>query len=131
MKWYRCTPGLQLYDMAGFKAGGISLDALERGEVGDVAGKSLLHLQCHFGMDTLSWARLGAQVTGMDYSPEAIAKAQQLAAECGLEARFICCNLYDLPRAARRAIRYRLYFVRRAVLAARPARMGTHRRLLR
>ncbi len=98
--WDEVVPvhaGSELYNLAGFKSGGISLDALERGEVGEVAGKSLLHLQCHFGMDTLSWVRLGAKVTGMDYSPEAIAKAQQLAAECGLEATFICCNLYDLP----------------------------------
>ncbi len=99
--WDEVVPvhaGAELYNMVGFKAGGTSLDELERGEVGDVAGKSLLHLQCHFGMDTLSWARLGARVTGMDYSPEGIAKARELAAECGLEARFICCNLYDLPQ---------------------------------
>lgn len=88
----------EMYNLAGFKAGGLSLDALERGEVGGVNGKTLLHLQCHFGLDTLSWARLGAQVTGMDYSPQGIAKARELAAECGLDARFICCNLYDLPR---------------------------------
>lgn len=86
------------YDLAGFKAGENKLDNLERDEVGDVAGKSLLHLQCHFGVDTLSWARLGAQVTGMDYSEEAIRAAKELAAECGLDARFICCNLYDLPQ---------------------------------
>ena len=88
----------EMYDVEGFKAGGLSLDELERAEVGEVGGKSLLHLQCHFGMDTLSWARLGARVTGMDYSPQAIAKARGLAAECGIEARFICGNLYDLPR---------------------------------
>ena len=51
------------YDVAGFKAGKLTLDAIEREEVGAVAGKSLLHLQCHFGLDTLSWARLGAAVT--------------------------------------------------------------------
>lgn len=85
------------YDVAGFKTGAVKLNALERGEVGDVSGKSLLHLQCHFGMDTLSWARLGASVTGMDYSEQAIRAAGELAAECGLEGRFICCNLYDLP----------------------------------
>ena len=87
----------KMYNVEGFKAGGLSLDKLERGEVGDVAGKRLLHLQCHFGMDTLSWARLGARVTGMDYSPPAIEKARGLAEECGIDARFICCNLYDLP----------------------------------
>src|ERR1700736_215366 len=61
------------YDVAGFKAGRNSLAPLEREELGNVAGKSLLHLQCHFGMDTMSWARLGAKVTGVDYSEKAIA----------------------------------------------------------
>jgi 2-polyprenyl-3-methyl-5-hydroxy-6-metoxy-1,4-benzoquinol methylase len=53
-------------------------------------GKSLLHLQCHFGQDTLSWARLGAKVTGIDLSPEAIARAEALAKELGIDARFLC-----------------------------------------
>ena len=56
------------YDLAGFKAGRISLNEIERREVGPVAGKSLLHLQCHFGMDTMSWSRLGARATGVDFS---------------------------------------------------------------
>ena len=58
-------------------------------ELGDVAGKTLLHLQCRFGLETLSWARLGAAVTGVDPSPEAIAVARRLAAETGLRATFI------------------------------------------
>jgi SAM-dependent methyltransferase len=62
-----------------------------------VAGKRLLHLQCHFGSDTLSWARLGAQVTGADFSEEAIALARRLAGELGIDAEFVCCNIYDLP----------------------------------
>lgn len=84
------------YDVAGFKAGRISVSELERQELGDVAGKSLLHLQCHFGMDTMSWARLGAKVTGVDYSEKAIALARSLAAELGIEANFVCSNIYDL-----------------------------------
>ena len=64
--------------------------------MGDVAGKTLLHLQCHFGMDTLSWARLGAQVTGVDFSDEAIRLAQSLSQELNLPARFICSDLYEL-----------------------------------
>jgi len=80
-----------------FRAGMIKLHTLEREEVGDVAGKKLLHLQCHFGMDTLSWARLGAQVTGIDYSEEAIALARRLSQETGLDATFICSNIYDVP----------------------------------
>lgn len=88
----------QFYGVDDFKAGVNKLNPLELGEVGDVDGKNLLHLQCHFGLDTLSWARLGAYVTGMDYSEEAIAAAKQLASECHLDARFVCCNLYDLPQ---------------------------------
>ncbi len=85
------------YDVAGFKAGKSSLRPLERAELGDGTGRSLLHLQCHFGLDTLSWARLGARVTGVDFSAEAIALARSLAAELAIDARFVCANLYDLP----------------------------------
>jgi len=85
------------YDLASFKKGRNSLRSMEQEEVGDVRGRSLLHLQGHFGMDTLSWARLGARVTGTDFSEEAIMAARSLAAELGLEARFIQANLYDLP----------------------------------
>jgi 2-polyprenyl-3-methyl-5-hydroxy-6-metoxy-1,4-benzoquinol methylase len=84
------------YDLAAFKAGKTSLNAIELEELGDVKGKSLLHLQCHFGMDTLSWARLGATVTGVDLSDEAIELANNLRTELQLDARFICCNIYDL-----------------------------------
>jgi len=85
------------YDLASFKQGRNSLRPFEQEELGDVSGRSLLHLQCHFGMDTLSWARLGARVTGVDFSEEAITEARSLAADVGLEARFICANVYDLP----------------------------------
>ncbi len=87
------------YDVAGFKAGRDTLNPTEVEEVGDVAGKSLLHLQCHFGMDTLSWARHGAKVTGTDLSETAIDLARALASELGIEANFVCANLYDLPAA--------------------------------
>ena len=85
------------YGVESFKRGRSSLRPIELEELGDVAGRSLLHLQCHFGMDTLSWARLGAHVTGADFSEEAIGVARSLAAELGIEARFVCANLYDLP----------------------------------
>ena len=86
------------YDLEAFRAGGVRLRPYELELVGDVAGKSLLHLQCHFGIDTLSWARLGAVVTGADLSPAAIDLATQLATELGHpEARFVLSNLYDLP----------------------------------
>lgn len=96
-EWTEINARSQMYDLPGFLAGRSSLHDLELSEVGDVAGKSLLHLQCHFGMDTLSWARLGAQVTGVDFSPKAVALARKLAAECGQKARFIECSLFDLP----------------------------------
>jgi len=73
----------------------------EQDEVGDVAGKTLLHLQCHFGLDTLSWARLGAQVTGLDFAEPAVAFARALAADVGLTdvSRFVASNVYDAPSA--------------------------------
>lgn len=80
------------------RAGGHALDELVLGEIGEVAGKSLLHLQCHFGLDTLSFARLGATVTGVDYSPKAIEAARALAAETGLPATFVESTVYDAPR---------------------------------
>src|SRR6516225_4482236 len=95
-RWNEVTPihaASEFYDLAGFRAGMSSLRPIELEELGDVRGKSLLHLQCHFGLDTLSWARLGACVTGVDFSEEAIILARSLAAEPGLDARFICCDL--------------------------------------
>ena len=86
------------YDIPGWKAGKNSLTPIELREVGQVAGKSLLHLQCHFGQDTLSWARMGAQVTGCDFADKAIEQARSLADELNIPARFVCCNLYDLPQ---------------------------------
>ncbi len=87
------------YDVDGFLAGTSSLEPEEIAEVGDVAGKSLLHLQCHFGLDTLSWARLGAKATGLDFSGEAVHAARDLATEAALEADFVEANLYDAPDA--------------------------------
>jgi SAM-dependent methyltransferase len=86
------------YDVEGFIAGKDWLRPLETEEVGDVHGKSLLHLQCHFGMDTLSWARLGAKVTCVDFSDKAINLARSLSNELGIKAEFICCDIYDLPK---------------------------------
>ncbi len=85
------------YNLPAFKNGKSSLMRTELEELGDVTGKSILHLQCHFGMDSLSWARRGAQVTGVDFSTEAIALARSLNDELGLDARFIRSNIYDLP----------------------------------
>jgi SAM-dependent methyltransferase len=88
------------YDLEAFRAGGVRIRPYEVEMIGDVRGKSLLHLQCHFGIDTISWARLGAEVTGADFSPAAIEAARRLADELGFpEARFVRSNLYDLPTA--------------------------------
>lgn len=84
------------YDVESFKKGKTSLTPIELNELGEVKGKKLLHLQCHFGMDTLSWARKGADVTGIDISDEAIATAKKLSKETGIKGKFICCNIYDL-----------------------------------
>ena len=99
--WDEITPihaRSELYNLEGFKAGKITLSptTLELEEIGKVSGKSLLHLQCHFGMDTLSFARLGARVTGVDFSEKAIYMARSLSQETGIKADFICCNIYDL-----------------------------------
>jgi ubiquinone/menaquinone biosynthesis C-methylase UbiE len=95
--YVRINSQSRMYDLPAFKAGKQSLHSVELEELGDVAGKTLLHLQCHFGMDTLSWARLGARVTGVDFSDEGIALAQSLSRELGIPARFIHSNIYDLP----------------------------------
>jgi len=85
------------YDLEGFLAGKNSLHGVELESLGDIEGKSLLHLQCHFGLDTLSWARLGARVTGVDFSASAIELASRIADKIDVEAEFICSNVYDLP----------------------------------
>lgn len=80
-------------------SGVVALDAQRLApHVGDIAGKTLLHLQCHFGMDSLSWARLGASVTGVDFSPLAVAAARQLSTDSGAPGRFVQAELYDAPR---------------------------------
>lgn len=102
--WNEVTPiheKSRFYDVEGFKAGRCTLMPLEREELGDVSGKTLLHLQCHFGMDTMSWARLGAKVTGVDFSDEAIKLARSLSSELNVRADFLCCNLYELPQVLR------------------------------
>ena len=73
--------GGEFYDLTGFKAGQERLHPFEISEVGDVSGKDLLHLQCLFGIDTLSWARCGARVVGLDFSLPAIVEARKLAAD--------------------------------------------------
>ncbi len=85
------------YDVQGFVAGETTLRPFELEDVGDVTGRSLVHLQCHFGLDTLSWARRGALVTGLDFSAPAVLTARGLAARTGLPATFAHADVYDAP----------------------------------
>ena len=85
------------YDLPGFRAGRSTLQDFEVEEMGDVSGLDLVHLQCHIGLDTLSWARRGARVTGVDFSAPALRIAGDLAAELGLDARFV---LSEVTRSA-------------------------------
>jgi SAM-dependent methyltransferase len=99
--WDEITPrhaASDFYDLAGFRAGRDPLRAVERRELGHrVAGRRLLHLQCHFGMDTLAWARRGAVVTGADISGASIALARQLSEELGIAATFVESSVEELP----------------------------------
>lgn len=87
----------ELYNLDNFRKGVNKLHSLEREELGDINEKSILHLQCHFGMDTLSLEMLGAKVTGVDFSEEAIKSAFELRNEMGMKARFILSDIYSLP----------------------------------
>ena len=86
------------YDMEGFLKGNTSLRKIEIGELPDLTGKSLLHLQCHFGQDTLSLERLGATCTAIDLAPNAIKQARSIRDQLGMKSKFICCNVYDTDK---------------------------------
>lgn len=85
------------YNMEAFLQGKTTLNDIELTLLGDISGKKILHLQCHFGQDSLSLARMGAQVTGVDLSDKAIERARELAEKLNLEATFVCCDLYEAP----------------------------------
>tara|TARA_R110002049_G_scaffold148844_3_gene311815 strand:+ start:23 stop:823 length:801 start_codon:yes stop_codon:yes gene_type:complete len=87
-----------MYDLGAFKNGKSSLMPYELDALADVKGKSLLHLQCHFGQDTLCWSRMGAKCTGVDLSDEGIKLAKRLNDELGLDAGFFCCNVLDTSK---------------------------------
>lgn len=88
----------KFYDVPGFLTGINTLKEIELPLLGDLKGKRVLHLQCHFGLDTLSLARLGARVTGVDLSDRAIQAARDLAARANLDAEFIESDVYALPQ---------------------------------
>ncbi len=87
----------EFYDVEGFIKGGNSLKDIELNLLGDISGLKILHLQCHFGQDTISLARMGAKVTGIDLSDKSIAAARDLAEKCGEQVTFIQSDVYDLP----------------------------------
>ena len=80
----------EFYNQAGFLKGKNSLNDIELNLLGKIKGKSILHLQCHFGQDTISLGRLGADVTGVDLSDKAIDRAKQIAKDTNSNAKFIC-----------------------------------------
>jgi SAM-dependent methyltransferase len=96
-EWTLIHERSSFYDVEGFKAGRCALRPIELEALGDVTGKSLLHLQCHFGMGTLSWGRRGARVTGVDFSEKAIALARALSQELAIPAEFVLADIAELP----------------------------------
>jgi len=87
----------EFYDVEGFLKGKSTLNNIELQLLGDVSGKKILHLQCHFGQDTISFARMGAQATGVDLSDKAIERAKEFAEKLQLDVTFVCCDLYEAP----------------------------------
>jgi SAM-dependent methyltransferase len=120
--WTRIHLDSAFYDVDSFRTGdwAVRIRDYEREELGDVTSKTLLHLQCHFGLDTLSWARLGAIVTGADFSPDAIAAAQGLAEDVGIPATFVCADLYDLPSVLERGAGFDIVYTSHGVLGWLP-----------
>lgn len=102
-KWWNTITSLHakssLYSLNKFKKGKSSLQKIEIKELKNIKGKSVLHLLCHFGMDSLSLARMGAKVTGVDLSDESIALAKNLSTELHIPAEFICSDVYKLEKS--------------------------------
>ena len=97
--WNAATPynvDSEFYNMPAFLEGKSSLNEIELKLLGDVRNKRILHLQCHFGQDSISLARMGATVTGVDFSDKAISKAEEIACLTGVDATFVCCDVYSL-----------------------------------
>ena len=101
------------YDLKDLRGGTGRLHPIEQREIGDVRGKRILHLQCHFGRDTLILAQQGADVVGLDFSPLAIDAARQLAAETNLSRRasFVEANVYDAPKVLEGRALFDIVFV--------------------
>ena len=87
----------EFYDMKAFMKGKSSLNSIELELLGDITGKSVLHLQCHFGQDSISLSKMGAKVTGADISDIAIEEARKIADKMNTNTSFVCSDIYDLP----------------------------------
>jgi SAM-dependent methyltransferase len=88
----------EFYDMQGFLEGKSTLNAIELELLGDISNKSILHLQCHFGQDTMTFSRMGANATGIDFSDKAIEKAREFASQLNLDTTFVCCDIYETSK---------------------------------
>lgn len=88
----------EFYDMQGFLEGKSTLNSIELELLGNIKGKSILHLQCHFGQDTMTFSRMGAKATGVDLSDKAIERAREFASKLNLDTNFVCCDIYDTPK---------------------------------
>ncbi len=108
------------YDLAALRAGRRRLDVLTEAMPPPLAGLRVLHLQCHFGRDTLVLAGRDADVTGLDFSAPAVAAAQALSAELGLPARFVLADVYGAPAALPEPASFDLVFTTWGTIAWLP-----------
>jgi 2-polyprenyl-3-methyl-5-hydroxy-6-metoxy-1,4-benzoquinol methylase len=100
--WQEAAPlhaGSEFYDLEGLRSGRDVMRPHEVVEIGEVSGRDLVHLQCHIGTDTLSWARRGARTVGLDFSSNAIDAAGRLAVGSGVDIEFVRADVYDAPEA--------------------------------
>lgn len=88
----------EFYDMKGFIEGKSTLNSIELELLGAISNKKILHLQCHFGQDTMTFSRMGAQATGIDFSEKAIEKATEFSKQLNLDTTFICCDIYEATK---------------------------------
>ncbi|MFZ4106011.1 class I SAM-dependent methyltransferase [Flavobacterium sp.] len=88
----------EFYDMKGFLEGKSTLNSIELELLGDISNKKILHLQCHFGQDTMTFSRMVAKATGIDLSDKAIVRAREIATKLNLNTSFVCCDIYDTPK---------------------------------
>ena len=87
----------EFYDVVGFLNGKSTLNEIELELLGDISNKKILHLQCHFGQDTITFSRMNAKATGVDLSDKAIERAREFTTKLNLDTTFVCCDIYDLP----------------------------------